>query len=197
LAKNGRVVEKRKYVKLEKELYAGNIEEAVESLDKFLQESIRLHLIADVPVGVFLSGGVDSSLIAALAQRASESSLSTFTVTFPEFKTYDESNYARQVSQHLGTKHQEIPVSADVAFEGMVEILDHLDEPFADSSLVPLAIISKVTSRHVKVVLSGDGGDELFAGYNKYQGLWITKYLRPFIPLDDSQSAPCQETRGT
>jgi asparagine synthase (glutamine-hydrolysing) len=198
LVKDGRIVEKRKYVKLEKELWAGNIKEAVESLDKFLQENIRLHLIADVPVGVFLSGGLDSSLIAALAQGASESPLSTFTVTFPEFKTYNESDYARQVSQHLGTKHQEIPVSADEAFEAMVEMLDHLDEPFADSSIVPVAIISKLTSRHVKVVLSGDGGDELFAGYNKYQGLWLSKHLGFAAPLLRLISRfPIPESRGT
>jgi len=198
LVKNGHVVEKRRYVKLEKESYSGNTDEAVESLDRLLQECIRLHLLADVPVGVFLSGGLDSSLITALAQRVLELPLSTFTVTFPEFKTYDESNYARRVNQHLGTKHQEIPVLAQEAFDATIEILDHLDEPFADSSLVPVAIISKLTSRHVKVVLSGDGGDELFAGYNKYQALWLTEYLRPFIPLLRLVSQlPIRETRGT
>ncbi len=176
--REGKIVEIRHYGDLGTNSWQRDVQEAVEVLTHTLQESVKAHLLSDVPVGVFLSGGLDSSLVCALAQRAAEQPLRTFTVTFPEWPVYNEAHYARQVAAHLGTLHEEIPVTSHAAQQALEEIVTHLDEPFADSSLVNVAIISKMARRYVKVVLSGDGGDELFAGYNKYQGLRLAQKLQ-------------------
>lgn len=197
---DGRIIEKRRYFRLEQHPWLGTLEEAVDELDDALQKSVSAHLLSDVPIGAFLSGGLDSSLVCALAQRALAIPLRTFTVTFPEWSVYDESRYARRVAQYLGTQHEEIPVTAHETLEVLNEIVEHLDEPFADSSLVNVAIISKVARQHVKVVLSGDGGDELFAGYNKYQGLWLSGRLwfPPFqVALRAIARLPWPERRGS
>lgn len=180
LVRDGNIIEIRSYFTPKVEPWTGTAEEAVEHLSSVLQDSVRSHLISDVSLGAFLSGGLDSSLVCALAQEVLDSPLHTFTITFPEWPVYDESRYARQVAHYLGTKHEEIPVTAREAQEALEDIVTHLDEPFADSSLVNVAIISKVSRRYVKVALSGDGGDELFAGYNKYQGLRLAEYLSTF-----------------
>lgn len=197
--REGRVVEKRRYFQLQPRPWPGTLEEAVDELDEALRESVGAHLLSDVPVGAFLSGGLDSSLVCALAQRALPTPLRTFTVTFPEWPVYDESCYARLVSRHLGTRHEEIPVTVREAVDALNEVVEHLDEPFADSSLINVAIISKVARKHVKVVLSGDGGDEFFAGYNKYQGLRLAGYLSssPFrAALRVAARLPWPERRG-
>lgn len=175
--KDGKIIEKKRYFYLKTLDVFKSIGDAMDELKNVLEDSIKSHLISDVPIGAFLSGGLDSSLVCAIAQRVLNKSLRTFTVTFPEWHTYDEAQYARRVAHHIGTSHQEIPVTSLEAQGVLKEIVNHLDEPFADSSLVNVAIVSKVARSYVKVTLSGDGGDEFFAGYNKYQGLILAGLL--------------------
>ncbi len=138
----------------------------VGELRALLEEAVRLHLVSDVPLGAFLSGGIDSSAVVASMARLCREPVRTFTIGFrdPEFS---EAPYARQVAQAFGTDHHELIVEPEVV--GILEDLTyHLDEPFGDSSAVPTYMVSKLAAQHVKVVLSGDGGDELFAGYDRY-----------------------------
>jgi len=197
---DGQIVQIQAYCDLQAESWSGTMEEAVERLSHVLYDSVRAHLLSDVPLGAFLSGGLDSSLVCAIAQEVLNQPLRTFTVAFPEWPIYNEAHYARRVAQHLGTQHEEIPVTSREAWEALEDIIAHLDEPFADSSLINVAIISKVARRHVKVVLSGDGGDEFFAGYNKYQALRLAESLS-FFPWDlilrGAVSFPCPEQRGS
>ena len=150
------------------------IEEAL----NILRESVRLRLVSDVPVGFFLSGGVDSSAVVALASEASGQRLETFSIGFDEAR-YDEREYARYVAKKFGTRHHEFLLEP-----GSVEIIEriawHADEPFADSSALPTWYLSRLTRRHVKVALSGDGGDEMFAGYDSYRGHVLSERLRKF-----------------
>ena len=196
--KDGKVVELRSYVEWPCEPVPASVEEIVEVVSGVLKDSVRVHLLSDVPVGAFLSGGLDSSLICALAQEALSSPLRTFTITFPEWPTYDEGRYARRVAEHLGTQHEEIPVTGKEARNILWEVVEHLDEPFADSSLVNVGLISKMARKQVKVALSGDGGDEFFAGYNKYQGLALAERLFPWrwllVPV---KYFPWPERRGS
>jgi asparagine synthase (glutamine-hydrolysing) len=142
-------------------------QEAEERLEELLVESFRLRLVSDVPVGVFLSGGVDSSSVTALLQRHADRPLKTFTIGFAH-KDYDESQAAREVSRHLGTDHTELVCSLDDAFEVLERYEEIYDEPFGDSSGIPTFLVSRLARRQVKVSLSADAGDELFAGYTKY-----------------------------
>jgi asparagine synthase (glutamine-hydrolysing) len=144
-------------------------EEAAEHLRALLQESVRMRLVADVPLGVLLSGGVDSSTVAALAVRSSSEAVKTFSISFAE-SSYDESRYARAVAKFLGTDHHEERLSVDLAANLVGEIGSWMDEPFSDASLVPTYLLSRFTRKHVTVALGGDGGDELFAGYPMYLG---------------------------
>jgi asparagine synthase (glutamine-hydrolysing) len=142
--------------------------EAIEELEELLANSIRLRTLADVPVGAFLSGGVDSSVVVALLQKNSPSPVSTFTVGF-EQKDFDESQQARRFAELFGTTHHELIVTDEEA-RGIVPRLPMIyDEPFADSSQIPTRLISEFARQHVTVSLSGDGGDELFGGYRRYQ----------------------------
>lgn len=143
-----------------------NDEECTEVLLSKLEESVKLRLISDVPLGVFLSGGLDSSIVAALMARHSSTPVKTFTIGFEENK-YDETNYARQVAKHIASEHHEFVVRIDNA-DSLEKLIYYFDEPFADSSAIPTYYVSKMARDHVKVVLSGDGGDELFGGYNWY-----------------------------
>lgn len=195
--KNGKITDEYPYWHLTEKQEEMDFEDAVSSLEKVIKESVRIHLNSDVPVGAFLSGGVDSSLIATLAQIDSKRPLQTFTVTYPEFPYLDESVYAAKVARSIDSQHTEIPVLSRDIYETIGEITDHLDEPFGDPALVPTAVLSKLTRKHVKVALSGDGGDELFAGYTKYQALKAGIYLRHFQPiLKTLRHLPLKEGRS-
>jgi asparagine synthase (glutamine-hydrolysing) len=160
-----------------------SVEEATEQLRELLADSVRLRLVSDVPLGVLLSGGVDSSTVAALAVRASSEAVKTFSISFAE-SSFDESQYARAVAKFLGTDHHEERLSVDLAADLVSEIGSWMDEPLSDPSLVPTYLLSRFTRKHVTVALGGDGGDELFAGYPMYQGhRWANLYTRLPRPL--------------
>jgi asparagine synthase (glutamine-hydrolysing) len=138
-------------------------------LESLLEESVKLRLIADVPLGAFLSGGIDSSVIVALASRHTEQ-LNTFSIGYKNEPFFDETKYAELVAKKFNTNHTVYSLTNDDLFSNLFEALDYIDEPFADSSALAVYILSKQTSKKVKVALSGDGADELFAGYNKHMG---------------------------
>ncbi len=144
----------------------GGEEELSEELGRRLEEAVRFHLVSDVPVGAFLSGGVDSSAVVSIMARASRRPIQTFSVGFREDR-YNELPHARQVAAACGTEHHELLVEPN-DLKILEEILSSFDEPFADSSAIPTYLVSRLARQHVKVVLSGDGGDELFAGYDRY-----------------------------
>lgn len=193
---NGEVFEKRHFHSIQLSVRKGLLkrkeiseEEADHALKEKLTQSIQEHLIADVKVGCFLSGGIDSSLICALAQENSEEKVNTFTIGMEE-SGYDEAQNAREIAKHLGTSHNEYYLKPNEMAEAVPQILDLLDEPFADSSLIPTYFVSKLTSEKVKVSLSGDGGDELFCGYTRYKWsrqLWSTMKYIP-MPLKSALS---------
>jgi len=140
---------------------------AKEILRDLVEQSIRYRLKSDVPYGTFLSGGIDSSLVTAVAQRNLSSKLNTFTIAFAENK-YDESQYAKKVADYLSTNHTEMTVTQKEAAQLIPTILDTFDEPFADSSAIPTMLVSKLAKTKATMILSGDGGDELFMGYGAY-----------------------------
>ncbi|MDX1926606.1 MAG: asparagine synthase (glutamine-hydrolyzing) [Pirellulaceae bacterium] len=155
-------------------------QQAASKLDELLRDSIRLRLRSDVPLGAFLSGGIDSSLIVALAQQQMDTPLHTFSIGFNE-ADFDETHYARQVAGWVRTEHNEFKVTPDA-----VSVLDrlvwHFDEPFGDSSAIPTWYLCQKTREQVTVALSGDGGDELFAGYDRYRALWLSRWFNRLIP---------------
>ncbi len=174
LYRNGRL-ESTRYWSVEyvpREMDGGDAEDAVDAL---LQQAVEKRLVADVPLGAFLSGGLDSSLVVALMRKMSGERIRTVSVGF-EDSSYDELQYARQVADQLDTEHSEVRVTYD-AQQVLPSMLRHFGEPFADSSAIPMYQLSKVTREHVTVALSGDGADEVFGGYRRYRARqWVNLY---------------------
>src|SRR6185503_8061633 len=140
--------------------------DAVADLQNVLADAVGSHLVSDVPLGAFLSGGIDSSVVVGLMAETSGARVKTFSIGFDE-PAFDELEHARRVAQHFGTDHHEFVVKPDAV--GILDrLVGHFDEPFADSSAIPTWYVSEMARRHVTVVLSGDGGDELFGGYDRY-----------------------------
>jgi asparagine synthase (glutamine-hydrolysing) len=151
-----------------------SVNEAAEQLRDLLADSVKMRLVSDVPLGVLLSGGIDSSVVAALAVQASSETVKTFSIGFAE-ASFDESQYARAVAKFLGTDHHEERFSASLAANLVGEIGAWMDEPISDPSLVPTYLLSRFTRKHVTVALGGDGGDEIFAGYPMYFGHYMAR----------------------
>jgi len=145
---------------------------ALSSVEDSLNQSVGRQMIADVPLGAFLSGGVDSSLIVALMQAQSARKVQTFSVGFDDPR-YDESVHAREVAAHLGTEHTSLRATSKMALDLIPQLSEIYDEPFADASQIPTCLIARLTRQHVTVALSGDAGDELFGGYNRY--VWVPR----------------------
>jgi asparagine synthase (glutamine-hydrolysing) len=149
--------------------------------EKLALEAVRSQLVSDVPLGAFLSGGIDSSLVTALMQASAPGNVKTFTIGFEDAR-FDESPQAREVAAHLGTRHTEMACTTREARDIVPELPTFFDEPFADSSQVPTMLLAKLTRRHVTVALSGDGGDELFAGYDRYRWMYRLRRMRRLLP---------------
>jgi asparagine synthase (glutamine-hydrolysing) len=147
--------------------FSGDEVEAIDALQKLLDDAVRLRMEADVPVGVLLSGGLDSSLVSALMQRQSAKPIRTFTIGFREDR-FDEAKYAQRIADHIGSAHTQFRLSPEHAMDIIARLPEVYDEPFADSSQIPTIIVSAIARQHVTVALSGDGGDELFFGYGRY-----------------------------
>jgi asparagine synthase (glutamine-hydrolysing) len=164
-----------------------NLSEAewIERLDNQLLDAVKARLESEVPLGVFLSGGIDSSLVAAFANRAGLKPLKTFTIGFDNAQ-WDESADARRIAEHIGSEHHELRLSVDELQrslpETLVKLVHYFDEPFGDDSALPTYHVSKLARQHVTVILSGDGGDELFAGYSSYQGAMFAERYKQRLP---------------
>lgn len=163
-----------------KQTYTASKEDAHSELKSLLRSSFRYRLVSDVPVAVFLSGGVDSSLLASILAAESDSKITTITIGFNE-KTHNEAPFAKQIAQILGTNHIEEYCTVDDAFKLFPLISEVYDEPFGDNSAIPTILLSQVASKHTKVVLSADGGDELFAGYPSYQ--LVNRYFKWILKM--------------
>ncbi|MCE5278809.1 MAG: asparagine synthase (glutamine-hydrolyzing) [Planctomycetaceae bacterium] len=160
---------------------AADPEALVEELHELLRRSVRSRLVADVPVGVLLSGGIDSSLVTAAAAEVTGPGLRTFTVTFPGHGAHDEGPYARQVAEHFGTRHTEL-AAAEASVDLLERMAEQFDEPMGDASMIPTYLVSCEIRRHATVALGGDGGDELFGGYQAHRATLRLERLRAILP---------------
>lgn len=164
-------------------LFEGSRKEAADELERLLKESIAGQMVADVPVGAFLSAGIDSSTVVALMQSLHQGKVKTFTIGMEE-KGYNEAVYAKEIAEHLGTEHTELYISEQDAINVIPKLGYIFGEPFADSSQIPTYLVSKMTREHVTVSLSGDGGDELFCGYTSYasvERIWNKMKAVPYV----------------
>ncbi len=185
--------------------FAQTEDELSEEVQSRVQEATNLRLVADVPLGIFLSGGIDSACVVAAARKANSGNIQTLSVTFGD-DVFDESKYARLVAQHFHTEHHEFHVTPKV-MEMLPQMAGLFDEPFADLAAIPTFYLSQLTREHVKVALSGDGGDEAFGGYQRYLALhvlgWISKVpassqlsaLRKLIPYDSGERSRMRYVR--
>jgi asparagine synthase (glutamine-hydrolysing) len=170
--------------------FTGSFHDAVDELETLVRQAVQLQSVADVPVGAFLSGGIDSSAVVAMMQSATTSKVTTFSIGMPDAKM-DESHHAAAVARHLGTCHVEHLIQPREALDLIPRLSDIWDEPFADSSQIPTYLVSRLARQQVTVALSGDGGDEFFLGYSQYpffKKLWQTRHLGQ-LPWNTALSA--------
>lgn len=158
-----------------------SVEDAADEVEDLFKSAFQYRMVSDVPVGIFLSGGYDSGAIAALLEKSNHNNLNTFSIGFHE-KQFNEAPYAKQVAQYLGTTHTEYYCTQEDALRIIPQLADIYDEPFGDSSAIPTILLSRLTREKVKVALSGDGGDECFAGYPKYYGMLLCHFLDKKTP---------------
>ncbi len=149
----------------------------VEQIYEKLKKAVRKRLISDVPLGVFLSGGIDSSTVTFLMSQVANSKIKTFSIGFEE-QSFNELEYARIIAEYIGSEHQEFVVKSEMVKKLVPVLMEYLDEPLADASVIPTYIISKLARKYVTVALAGDGGDELFAGYDTYKAYQVARYYR-------------------